>query len=67
MSELPSTDCHGCCGVVDRRRFLKSCGVAALAATGSLTSFAAGEAEKGGDKVRVATVFLMSMKIFVSW
>ena len=51
--------CFGCCGAVDRRRFLQGCGAAAVAATGSLMPREGAAAEeKGGGKVRVAAVFL---------
>jgi len=55
--------CHGCCGGVDRRRFLQGCGAAAVAAAGSLVPFAgASTAGKEGGKVRVAAVFLAQVR-----
>lgn len=59
--------CHGCCHTVDRRRFLKGCGAAVVAAAGSLTSFATYAAEKEHTKARVAAVFLMSMNTREIW
>jgi hypothetical protein len=58
---------HGCCHPVDRRHFLKCCGAAAVAAAGSLTSFAAIAAEKDRKKPLVAAVFLMSMNTREIW
>ena len=63
----PHRCCHGCCHPVDRRRFLKDCGAAVVAAAGSLTSFTASAAEKDLTKVRVAAVFLMSMNTREIW
>ncbi|MHC4084790.1 MAG: twin-arginine translocation signal domain-containing protein [Planctomycetota bacterium] len=63
----PQGCCHGCCHPVDRRHFLKRCGAAAVAAAGSLTSFAAIAAEKEHTKARIAAVFLMSMNTREIW
>ena len=63
----PYRSCHSCFHTVNRRRFLKDCGAAVVAAAGSLTSFAAYAAEKEHTKPRVAAVFLMSMYTREIW
>ena len=47
----------GCCHGIDRRRFLRHCGTAAMAA-GSLAPWAGTRAAEPGGKIRVAAVFL---------
>ena len=59
--------CHGCCQAVDRRNFLKNCGIAVVATTGSLTSFAVCASEKDRTRIRIAAVFLMSMNTREIW
>ena len=59
--------CHGCCHVIGRRNFLKSCGTAAIAISGAVAPAAAFAAAKDVRKVRVATVFLSSMNTREIW
>ena len=55
--------CHGCCHGFDRRRFLQGCATATVGAAGSLAPWSgASAAEPGGDKVRVAVVFLAQVR-----
>ncbi len=64
-----SRSCHGCCGSLDRRRFLQSCGVgAAVVAAESLwpRSKVLAQAQQA-DPVRVAAVFLCSMNTNEIW
>ena len=63
---------HGSCAAgehhADRRRFLKGCGAAAVAAAGSLLQGArTAGAEEGAGKVRVAAVFLAGMNTREIW
>ena len=61
--------CHGCCGSLNRRWFLKSCGVgAAVVAAETLWPRAASFAgESASSPVRVAAVFLTSMNTNEIW
>jgi hypothetical protein len=59
--------CHGCCHVVGRRNFLKSCGKTAIAVAGAVASGAASVAATDVRKVRVAVVFLSSMDTREIW
>ncbi len=61
--------CHGCCGSLNRRWFLKSCGIgAAVVAAETLWPRAASSAgESASSPVRVAAVFLTSMNTNEIW
>ena len=59
--------CHGCCGALNRRWFLKSCGAgAAITATDLLVPSQARSAD-ASESVRVAAVFLTSMNTNEIW
>ena len=60
--------CHGCCGPLNRRLFLKSCGVgAAVAAADSLWPRGHSGNQAASSPVRVAAVFLTSMNTKEIW
>ena len=59
--------CQGCGQAIDRRHFLKNCGAALVAGTGSLASITAYGSDRGQGGVRVAAVFLMSMDTHEIW
>jgi len=68
MSRSHLEDC--CCGLgrsIGRRRFLRDCGAAAVAAAGSLASPSVRGAERSGGGARVAVVFLMSRDTREIW
>ncbi|MBN1422332.1 MAG: hypothetical protein JXP34_26390 [Planctomycetes bacterium] len=64
---MPHGSCEGCCHGIGRRRFLRECGAAAVAAAGTL---AARPARGGGTDragVKIAVVSLMSMDTHEIW
>ncbi len=65
MSHCHVEGCHGCCHAVDRRSFLRRCGVAAAA--GTLTPFTKAAAVDPEMKVRVAAVFLANTNFREIW